>query len=183
MPTLILCGEHDEATPVAMGLVIQEAIAGSQLVVLPASAHLATMEQPARANAAILAHLEQYQDRYDRGLAVRRAVQGDDHVLASLARTTPFDAALQDLITAYAFGEAWDRPGLDRATRSAVTMAILTALGKTSELATHVRAARRNGLSPEQISEVLLHATIYCGVPAGHAAFAVARQVLEDDDA
>ena len=182
-PTLVLCGAQDEATPVAMGLVIQEAIAGSQLVVLPASAHLATMEQPARATAAILAHLEHYQDRYDRGLAVRRAVQGDDHVLASLARTTPFDAPLQDLITAYAFGEAWDRPGLDRATRSAVTMAILTALGKTAELATHVRAARRNGLTPEQISEVLLHATIYCGVPAGHAAFAVARQVLEDDDA
>jgi 3-oxoadipate enol-lactonase/4-carboxymuconolactone decarboxylase len=184
-PTLIICGAQDEATPVAMSLMIHDAIAGSQLVVLPDSAHLATMEQPERATAAILGHLEGYADASSRGMEVRRAVLGDDHVDRAVAGTTPFTAAFQDLITRYAWGDVWDRPGLDRATRSAVTLGVLVALGRTDELAMHVRAARRNGLTREQISEVLLHSAIYCGVPAANAAFAVAGRVLdeEEDDA
>jgi 3-oxoadipate enol-lactonase/4-carboxymuconolactone decarboxylase len=168
-----------------MSLMIHDAIAGSQLVVLPDSAHLATMEQPKRATAAILGHLEGYADASSRGMEVRRAVLGDDHVDRAVAGTTPFTAAFQDLITRYAWGDVWDRPGLDRATRSAVTLGVLVALGRTDELAMHVRAARRNGLTREQISEVLLHSAIYCGVPAANAAFAVAGRVLdeEEDDA
>ena len=180
-PTLVICGADDEATPVAMGLVIQEAIPDSQLVVLPASAHLATMEQPERATAAILDHLAGYADDRARGMTVRRAVLGDDHVDRAVAATTPFTAPFQDLITRYAWGEVWGRPGLDRATRSAITLGLLVALDRPEELAMHVRAARRNGLTPAQISEVLLHSAIYCGVPAANAAFAVAARVLDEE--
>ena len=181
-PTLVICGAEDEATPVAMGLVIQEAIADSQLVVLPASAHLATMEQPERATAAMLDHLEGYADARARGMTVRRAVLGDDHVDRAVAGTTPFTAPFQDLITRYAWGEVWDRPGLDRPTRSAITLGLLVALDRPEELAMHVRAARRNGLTPAQISEVLLHSAVYCGVPAANAAFQVASLVLDEED-
>ena len=97
-------------------------------------------------------------------------------------RTTPFTAPFQDLITRYAWGEVWDRPGLDRATRSAITLGLLVALDRPEELAMHVRAARRNGLTPAQISEVLLHSAIYCGVPAANAAFAVAARVLDEEE-
>jgi 3-oxoadipate enol-lactonase/4-carboxymuconolactone decarboxylase len=164
-----------------MAMTIQEAIADSQLVVLPASAHLATMEQPERATAAILGHLEGYADASSRGMEVRRAVLGDDHVDRAVAGTTPFTAVFQDLITRFAWGDVWDRPGLDRATRSAITLAMLVALNRPGELAMHVRAARRNGLTPEQISEVLLQSAVYCGVPAAHAAFQVASVVLDEE--
>jgi 3-oxoadipate enol-lactonase/4-carboxymuconolactone decarboxylase len=181
-PTLVLCGAQDEATPIAMAMTIHEAIADSQLVVLPSSAHLATMEQPERATAAILDHLEGYADASSRGMEVRRAVLGDEHVDRAVAGATPFTAAFQDLITRYAWGDVWDRPGLDRATRSAITLAMLVALNRPGELAMHVRAARRNGLTPEQISEVLLQTAVYCGVPAAHAAFQVASVVLDEED-
>ena len=115
-------------------------------------------------------------------MAVRRAVLGDDHVDRALAPTTPFTAPFQDLITSYACGtRSWDRPGLDRATRSAITLALLTALGQPDGVGHSTSsAARRNGLTPAQISEVLLHAAVYCGVPAANAAFAVAQQVLSE---
>ncbi len=117
---------------------------------------------------------------HERGMQVRREVLGDEHVDAAIQRTTGFTADFQDLITRYAWGEIWTRPGLDRRTRSCITMTELVALGRLEELELHVRAALRNGLSEDEIKEVLLHAAIYCGVPAANAAFAVAQRVLAD---
>ncbi len=117
---------------------------------------------------------------HERGMEVRREVLGDEHVDAAIGRTTGFTADFQDLITRYAWGEIWTRPGLDRRTRSCITLTALVALGRLEELELHVRAALRNGLSEEEIKEVLLHAAIYCGVPAANAAFAVAQRVLAD---
>jgi 4-carboxymuconolactone decarboxylase len=118
---------------------------------------------------------------HDRGMEVRREVLGDEHVDDAVARTTEFTADFQDLITRYAWGEIWTRKGLDRRTRSAIALTALIALGRFDELAMHVRAARRNGLSDDEIKEVLLQAAIYCGVPAANSAFAVASEVLEED--
>ncbi|MCF4123616.1 4-carboxymuconolactone decarboxylase [Antribacter sp. KLBMP9083] len=114
-------------------------------------------------------------------MAVRRAVLSDAHVDRASARTTAFTADFQDLITRYAWGEIWTRPGLDRRMRSAVTLTALVAGGHWDELAMHVRAARRNGLSVEEIGEVLLQTAIYCSVPTANHAFAVAQAVLAED--
>jgi 4-carboxymuconolactone decarboxylase len=117
---------------------------------------------------------------HERGMAVRREVLGDEHVDRARAATTPFTADFQDFITRYAWGSVWARDGLDRRTRSCLTLALLAALGREGELEMHVRAALRVGLSPEEIREVLLHTAVYAGVPAANSAFAVARQVLEE---
>mgnify|MGYP003291211473 CR=1 FL=1 len=119
----------------------------------------------------------------DPGMAVRREVLGDAHVDRAVAATTPFTAPFQELITRYAWGEVWSRPGLDRRTRSLVTLGMLVALRCEDELAMHVRAALRNGLRPEEIQEVLLHAAVYAGVPAANAAFAIAQRVLGEEGA
>ena len=118
---------------------------------------------------------------HDEGMEVRRAVLGDEHVDRAVARTTPFTADFQDLITRYAWGEIWARPGLDRRTRSAITITALIALGRDEELAMHLRAARRAGLTDDELKEVLLQSAIYCGVPAANSAFALAQRVLEED--
>src|SRR3954452_15972778 len=120
--------------------------------------------------------------RHAAGMAVRRQVLGDAHVDRSLAATTPFTAGFQDFITRYAWGEVWTRDVLDRRTRSCVTLALLTALHCHDELALHVRAARRNGLSAEEIGEVLLHTAVYAGVPAANSAFKIAQKVLAEDE-
>ena len=117
-------------------------------------------------------------ERAREGMSVRRAVLGDDHVDRAAAATTPFTAPFQDLITRYAWGEIWSRPGLSRAERSMITLTALAVLRQEEELAMHVRAAVRNGLSPEQIQEVLLQVAVYAGVPAANRAFAVAQAVL-----
>ena len=117
--------------------------------------------------------------RQDQGMAVRREVLGDEHVDRAIARTTPFTADFQDFITRCAWGEVWTRPGLDRRTRSCITLAVLTALHCHDELALHVRAALRNGLTAEEIKEVLLHTAVYAGVPASNTAFAIANKILE----
>ncbi|HEY5316790.1 MAG TPA: 4-carboxymuconolactone decarboxylase [Solirubrobacteraceae bacterium] len=117
------------------------------------------------------------------GTAVRREVLGDAHVDRAVAATTEFTAPFQDFLTRYAWGGVWARDGLDRRTRSCVTLAALTALGHEHELALHVRGALRNGLSAEEIAEVLLHTAVYAGVPAANAAFAVAQRVLEEEGA
>jgi 4-carboxymuconolactone decarboxylase len=118
---------------------------------------------------------------HDDGMKVRREVLGDEHVDSANARTTDFTADFQDLITRYAWGEVWARPGLDRKTRSCITLTALTALNHHEELAMHVRAARRNGLTHDEIKEVLLQCAIYCGVPAANHAFAIAQQVLDEE--
>jgi 4-carboxymuconolactone decarboxylase len=120
-------------------------------------------------------------DPHERGMRIRREVLGDEHVDAAIERSSEFTADFQDLITRYAWGEIWDRPGLDRRTRSAITLTALVALNHLDELAMHIRAAKRNGLSDDEIKEVLLQSAIYCGVPAANAAFAVAQRVLEED--
>jgi 4-carboxymuconolactone decarboxylase len=118
---------------------------------------------------------------YDDGMRTRREVLGDEHVDRAIAGTTDLTADFQDLITRYAWGEIWTRPGLDRRTRSAITLTALTALGHHHELALHIRAARRNGLTVDEIKEVLLQAAVYCGVPAANRAFAVAQEVLAEE--
>jgi 4-carboxymuconolactone decarboxylase len=120
-------------------------------------------------------------ERYERGMSIRREVLGDAHVDRAVAGTIDFTSSFQDFITRYAWGDIWAREGLSRQTRSAITLAVLTALGRDGELELHVRAALRNGLSTEEISEVLLHTAVYAGVPASNAAFGVARRVLEAD--
>jgi 4-carboxymuconolactone decarboxylase len=119
---------------------------------------------------------------HQRGMKVRREVLGDEHVDAATERTTEFTADFQDFITRYAWGEIWARPGLDRRTRSCITLTALVALGKLDELEMHVRAALRNGLTQDEIKEVLLQSAIYCGVPAANSAFAVAQRVLSEGD-
>jgi 4-carboxymuconolactone decarboxylase len=119
-------------------------------------------------------------ERARRGMTVRREVLGDEHVDRALATTTSFTEPFQDFITRYAWGEIWSRPGLSRAERSIVTLAVLAALQHENELAMHVKAALRNGLQPEQISEILLQVALYAGVPAGNRAFAVAQRALSE---
>ncbi|ANY07918.1 carboxymuconolactone decarboxylase family protein [Pseudonocardia sp. HH130630-07] len=114
------------------------------------------------------------------GLAVRREVLGADHVAGSLARADATTAEFQQLITRYAWNEIWTRPGLDRRMRSAVTLTALVAHGHWNEFEMHVRAARRNGLTGEEIVEILLQTAIYCGVPAANSAFAIAQRVLAE---
>jgi 4-carboxymuconolactone decarboxylase len=117
---------------------------------------------------------------YDRGMKVRRQVLGDEHVDRAIGRTTEFTADFQDFITRYAWGEVWSRPGLDRKTRSCITLTTLVALGRLDELELHVRAAVRNGLTEREIGEVFLQSAVYCGVPAANSAFAVAQRVLSE---
>jgi 4-carboxymuconolactone decarboxylase len=120
-------------------------------------------------------------EQHDRGMEVRREVLGDEHVDGAVERTTEFTRDFQDLITRYAWGEIWTRPGLDRRTRSAITLTALIARGHFEELPMHLRAARRNGLSDDEIKEVLLQSAIYCGVPAANNAFAIASRILEEE--
>lgn len=116
----------------------------------------------------------------DEGMKIRREVLGDDHVDRAIESTTDFTADFQDFITRYAWGDIWARPGLDRRTRSAITLTALIALGREHELALHVRAALRNGLTPDEIGEVILHSAVYCGVPAANRAFAIAQDALDE---
>jgi 4-carboxymuconolactone decarboxylase len=119
-------------------------------------------------------------ERAAQGMTVRREVLGDAHVDRAVAATTPFNADFQGFITRYAWGEVWSRPGLSRAERSMITLTALVVLRQDEELAMHLRAALRNGLTPDQISEVLLHTAVYAGVPAANRAFAIAAPVLAE---
>ena len=119
----------------------------------------------------------------ERGFGIRREVLGDEHVDRAIERTTDFTADFQELITRYGWGEIWARPGLERRTRSLLTLGMLVALGREEELAMHVRAARRIGVTPDEIKEVFLHSAIYCGVPAANGAFKVAQEVLDEAEA
>ena len=121
-------------------------------------------------------------ERYEAGLKVRRAVLGDKHVDAALQKSDDFNADFQDLITRYAWGEVWSRPGLPRQTRSLLTLAMLVALNRGDEFRMHLRAAIRNGVSRDEIKEVLLQSAIYCGVPAANTAFHLATEVFREID-
>jgi 4-carboxymuconolactone decarboxylase len=117
---------------------------------------------------------------HDRGMQIRREVLRDEHVDRAIGRTTEFIGEFQDFITRYAWGEIWARPGLDRRTRSCITLTALVALSRLDELEMHVRAAIRNGLTQQEIGEVLLQCAVYCGVPAANSAFAVAQNVFSE---
>jgi 4-carboxymuconolactone decarboxylase len=120
---------------------------------------------------------------FDKGLAVRREVLGADYVDASLSKADDFMMAFQHITTEWCWGYAWTRPGLDRRSRSMINLAMLTALGKPAELKLHVKGALQNGLSVDEIKEILLHATVYCGIPAGLEAFKAAHEVLKAEGA
>jgi 4-carboxymuconolactone decarboxylase len=120
------------------------------------------------------------EERAAAGMRTRREVLGDEHVDRAVANTTDFTAAFQDFITRYAWGELWNRPGLSRPARSMITIAMLAALGKDEELALHLRAGLRNGLTSADISEVLLQVAVYAGVPAANRAFAIAAEAIEN---
>jgi 3-oxoadipate enol-lactonase/4-carboxymuconolactone decarboxylase len=175
-PVLAVAGAHDQATPPADLAYVARGVRNGRLTVLDGVGHLAPAESPAAVAGLITEHLT------SPGMSVRRAVLGDAHVDRAVAGTTGFTADFQDLITRYAWGEIWTRPGLDRRSRSLITLTALVALGHHEELALHVRAAHTNGLTTEEIKELLLQTAIYCGVPAANAAFRVAQRVLAEID-
>ncbi|MER5181183.1 3-oxoadipate enol-lactonase [Streptomyces sp. NPDC002896] len=179
-PTLLIAGREDPATPPAHLREIADAVPGSTLVELPGASHLAPAERPEAVLTALRAH---FNGDAERGVRVRREVLGDAHVDRAQSRTTDFTARFQDFISRYAWGEIWTDPTLARRERSMITMTALVAHGHYDELAMHVRAARRIGLTPEEIGAVLLQTAVYCGVPAANSAFAVAQRVLAEEDA
>ncbi|MGW2937552.1 bifunctional 3-oxoadipate enol-lactonase/4-carboxymuconolactone decarboxylase PcaDC [Streptomyces sp. NPDC001156] len=179
VPTLLIAGREDPATPPAHLREIADAVPGSGLVEIPGASHLAPAQCPEAVLTALRAH---FSGTHRRGMAVRREVLGDAHVERAQTRQSPFTARFQDFISRYAWGEIWTDPTLSRRERSMITLTALVAHGHHDELALHVRAARRNGLTPEEIGAVLLHTAVYCGVPAANSAFAVAQRVLAEEE-
>ncbi|MFF8403817.1 3-oxoadipate enol-lactonase [Streptomyces sp. NPDC015684] len=179
VPTLAVAGREDPATPPAHLREIADAVPGATLVELPRASHLA----PAQCPRAVLTALRTQLDGPPAsGTSVRREVLGDAHVDRAQARQTPFTARFQDFISRYAWGEIWTDPTLSRRERSMITLTALVAHGHHDELALHVRAARHNGLTPDEIGAVLLQSAVYCGVPAANSAFAVAQRVLAEEE-
>ncbi len=189
-PVLAVAGAADRPTPVESLRAIADEVVDGRLVVLDGVAHLAPAESPARVACLVGAHSRAGSgargdardggpdDRHAAGMHMRRAVLGEEHVDRAVAGTTALTAGFQDLITRYAWGEIWNRPGLDRRSRSMITLTALVAGGHHDELALHLRGARNNGLTDEEISEVLMQTAIYCGVPHANTAFRIAARVL-----
>ncbi len=187
VPVLVIAGSDDPSTTAAEGRALAEAIPDARYVELGA-AHLSNREQPGRFTAALLdfisGRLPVTDDaaRYDAGLSVRRAVLGSSHVDRSLQKLTPLNEEFQNLITRYAWGEIWTREGLPRHTRSLLTIAMMVALNRAEELKLHLRAAANNGVTRDEIKEVLLQTAIYCGVPAANSAFHMAEEIFAEVD-
>jgi 3-oxoadipate enol-lactonase / 4-carboxymuconolactone decarboxylase len=185
-PVLAIAGAYDTRTPVAGLRQIADGVPGGTLAVLDSVAHLAPAESPAATAALIVGYLplgrggRTLADLQGAGDRVRREVLGDAHV--DRAASTGLDRDFQAFIEQYAWGGVWTRPGLDRRSRSMITLTALVAGGHTDELALHLHAARRNGLTVGEITEVLLQTAVYCGVPAANTAFRIARKVLEEED-
>ncbi|MFE5021934.1 3-oxoadipate enol-lactonase [Streptomyces sp. NPDC056656] len=177
-PTLLIAGREDPATPPAHLREIADAVPGSSLVEIAGASHLAPAQCPEPVITALRAHLG---GGAGRGMEVRRQVLGDAHVDRAQAGQSPFTARFQDFISRYAWGEIWTDPTLTRRERSMITMTALVAHGHYDELAMHVRASLRNGLTPDEIGAVLLQSAVYCGVPAANSAFAVAQRVLSEE--
>ena len=176
VPTLTIAADDDPVTPPEKLAAIAAAIPGARSVVIEDARHIVNAEQSDRFTLVLSAFLAE-----GAGMRTRREVLGDAHVDRAVAGTTDFTADFQAFITRYAWGDVWNRPGLDRRMRSAITITALVALGHENELAMHVRAALRNGLTPDELKEILLHSAIYCGVPAANTAFAIAQRVLEEE--
>jgi 3-oxoadipate enol-lactonase/4-carboxymuconolactone decarboxylase len=175
-PVLAIAGMEDVPTPPESAARIASGVKQGRLVLLERVGHLAPIEAPHRVAELIADHLRG--NTYTAGMAVRRTVLGDAHVDQAIASSTEFTAEFQEFITRYAWGTIWTRPGLDRRSRSLITLTALIAQGHHEELRMHLRAARRNGLAIDEIKELLLQTAIYCGVPAANTAFRVASQVF-----
>jgi 3-oxoadipate enol-lactonase/4-carboxymuconolactone decarboxylase len=185
-PTLVIGGTYDGSTPPELGRAVAQAIKGARYVELDA-AHLSNWEQAGAFTATVLSFLLDgglnERARFEAGLAVRRPVLGAEYVDRALANRSALSAEFQDLVTRYCWGEIWTRPGLPRHTRSLLTIAMTLALNRTDEMRLHLRAARNNGVTRDEIKEVLMQAAIYCGVPAGVSAFRIAAEVFAEQDA
>lgn len=186
-PVLAVAGAHDEPTPPSALAAIATGVADGRLEVLARAAHLAPAEEPERVATLVRVHAlgpqpseQSVAGLRDAGMAVRRQVLGDAHVDRATANATDLTREFQEFITQYAWGSIWTRPGLDRRSRSMITLTALIARGHHEELAMHVRAARRNGLSVEEIKEVVLQSAIYCGVPDANTAFRIAQSTLAE---
>jgi len=185
-PTLVIAGTHDPSTPPQLGRDIAATIPGASCVELDA-AHLSNLEQAGAFNAATLRFLTDHavteEARRTIGETMRRSVLGDAHVDRSAGSRSDFNGEFLDYITRTAWGETWTRPGLTRHTRSLLTIAMMVALNRPEELKLHLNAARNNGVSRDDIKEVLLQAAVYCGVPAANSAFHLAAAVFAEQDA
>ena len=185
-PVLAVAGEADLPTPPDSLQRIVSGVKAGRLVVLDGVGHLAPAEAPADVAALIAEHVgvasHTTDDVHRAGTAVRREVLGDAHVDRAVAGTTAFTADFQHMITEYAWGTIWTRPGLDRRSRSMITLTALVARGHHEELVMHLRAARRNGLTNDEIKELLMQTAIYCGVPDANTAFRIAEKVLSEFD-
>ncbi len=222
VPTLVVAGAQDPATPPADARVLVAGIPDARLAVVPGAAQLVPVEQPRAVTDLLVRHFctawlpavpraaarpvpppaappvprraaepvpaevpaqrsAAHPDPYEKGMRLRRQVLGDAHVDHKLANADALTADFQEFVTRYAWGEIWNRPGLDRKTRSCITLTALIAGGHLDDFASHTRAALRNGLAPAEIREVLMHAAVYCGVPAANSAFAVAQRVIKEE--
>jgi 3-oxoadipate enol-lactonase / 4-carboxymuconolactone decarboxylase len=177
-PTLVVGGAADPATPPEHQRAIAAAVTGARLELLEDTAHLATVQRPGTVAALLADHLGA-PGTLATGFAARRAVLGDEHVDGAMAAATELTAPLQELVTRYAWGAVWSRPGLAHRDRSIATLAALVSLGAWPELAMHLRAALRTGLSTTEIREVLLHTAVYAGVPRANHAFTIAAEVID----
>ena len=185
VPVLAVAGAEDVATQADLLREIADGVQRGALQILDGVAHLAPAEAPQEVAKLIMKHLDADEpgaDPYAAGMQVRRQVLGDAHVDRATSATTDFTRDFQQLITEYAWGSIWTRPGLDRRSRSMITLTALVARGHHEELAMHIRAARRNGLSVNEIKEVLLQTAIYCGVPDANTAFRIAQAALADEE-
>ena len=180
VPVLAIAGAHDAATPPENLELIADSVQRGQLHVIEDAAHLTPVERPEVVAALMRRHLGA--DRYNAGMAVRRAVLGDAYVDAATANATDLTREFQRYITEYAWGGIWTRPGLDRRSRSMITLTALIARGHHEELAMHLRAARTIGLTDDEIKEVIMQSAIYCGVPDANTAFRIAQRVLGDSE-
>jgi 3-oxoadipate enol-lactonase/4-carboxymuconolactone decarboxylase len=218
VPTLVMAGAEDEATPPSDARGLVAGIPDARLAIVPGASHLTPVEQPGAVTELLIRHfttswqespagppapapviaftpqratgaiaeLESADpagrtDTYDAGMKVRREVLGDAHVDRAQEKADDFTQDFQDFVTRYAWGEVWTRPGLDRRTRSVITLTALISRGHFDELSFHIRAALRNGLTPEEIKEILLQTAVYAGVPAANSAFALAQGIIREE--
>jgi 3-oxoadipate enol-lactonase/4-carboxymuconolactone decarboxylase len=181
VPALVIVGDQDQATPVAAAEALHGALGGAALVVVKDAAHIPTVEKPAEIAAAMLDFLRpETADFYAAGMAVRKQVLGAAHVARAGANITDLDRDFQAFITRTAWGGVWARPGLDRRTRSLLTIAMMASLGHEEELKLHLRASKNTGATPADVAEVLLQVAVYAGVPAANAAFRVAKEIFAE---
>ncbi len=182
VPTIVVSGEFDPLTTPADLELLASSIPGARYIEVAGASHLAAVEKPAEAAAVLADLLSTSGDLYDRGMRTRRAVLGNKHVDASLAKITPETAAFQEFITRYAWGDIWSRAELSRRERSIATLASLVTGSHENEIAMHVRAALTNGLSRLEIAEVIMHTALYAGLPPANNALAIASAVFAELD-